>query len=147
MPAVMKGCPACGQTSDARRAQGRASGRRESPALPYRDIGETPWYRRSAFASASLVLGGLLPNIGVFGVLIIGGMFGSPFLELFGLVFLVGAICTPLFLAACILCLTGDIYQVRQDGTLGAWSRGNKVVAVVFLVLQAVSILWWLGSK
>ncbi len=49
--------------------------------------------------------------------------------------------------ALCIICLTGDVYKnsYDRDGKLKVWSRGNKVAAVLILVLQA--LLYWVYLK
>jgi hypothetical protein len=66
-----------------------------------------PWYRRSAVMSAFVLLGFCL--------------------------------FPPLLWAACLVCLTGGVFyrRVRKDGTLARWSAGNKVAAVVILLVQA----------
>jgi hypothetical protein len=47
--------------------------------------------------------------------------------------------CPPLLWTVCILCLSGDIYNNRlgSDGYLTTWSWGNKIAAVIILLLQA----------
>jgi hypothetical protein len=46
-------------------------------------------------------------------------------------------ICSPLMLAACIICLTGNVYysKFNEDGSLATWSVANKVAAVIILLL------------
>src|SRR5947209_175920 len=77
-------------------------------SAPYTDYQQVPWYRRSGTMTG----------------FILGGFFCFP----------------PLLWAACIICLTGDVYnnRVKKDGTLSRWSAGNKVAAVIILVLQAL---------
>lgn len=56
---------------------------------------------------------------------------------------LVGFFCfPPLLWAACVICLTGDVYnnRVKKDGTLSRWSTGNKVAAAIILALQAFGL-------
>jgi len=58
---------------------------------------------------------------------------------------LVGFFCLPpLLWAACIICLTGQVYnnRIKKDGTLSRWSSGNKVAAVIILAIQAVAIIF-----
>jgi hypothetical protein len=54
----------------------------------------------------------------------------------------------PLLWAACVICLTGEVYnnRLRKDGTLSQWSSGNKFAAVVIMVLQGVGIAYRLGA-
>lgn len=46
--------------------------------------------------------------------------------------------CVPLLWVACIICLTGDVYnnKVKKDGTLSRWSTANKVAALIILLIQ-----------
>jgi hypothetical protein len=76
----------------------------------YTNYIDVPWYRRSGWASVFTLI----------------GFFCFP----------------PLLWTVCILCLTGDIYydKVRKDGTLSVWSKGNKVAAVIILLLQSCAI-------
>ncbi len=43
----------------------------------------------------------------------------------------------------CLMLLTGDIYYDERgaDGKLKTWSVGNKVVAGILLVFQAIAIV------
>ena len=43
----------------------------------------------------------------------------------------------PLIWAACIICLTGDVYSknFNEDGSLATWSFANKVAAVIILFI------------
>ncbi|HEY1661707.1 MAG TPA: hypothetical protein VGI03_04750 [Verrucomicrobiae bacterium] len=54
--------------------------------------------------------------------------------------FLLALIFMPILLAICIVALTGDIYRnaYDQDGKLIVWGTGNKVAAVVILVIEFV---------
>jgi hypothetical protein len=51
-------------------------------------------------------------------------------------------------LIACGIVLTGDVYYKKLDegGRLRKWSGGNKVVAVVMLVVWCVAALRYCGS-
>jgi len=61
---------------------------------------------------------------------------------------LIGAFCfAPLVWLVCFLCLTGDIYQSetrRTTGFLKKWGPGNKIAAVIILVLQLVFYGAWI---
>ena len=48
--------------------------------------------------------------------------------------------CTPVIIALCIICLTGDVYKNSYDsqGNLQVWGIGNKVAAVLILIIQIV---------
>ena len=48
----------------------------------------------------------------------------------------------PLLWTACILCLTGEIYnkKVGADGYLTRWSYANKVVAGIIVIVQSVGL-------
>lgn len=78
----------------------------------YTEYRQVPWYRRSGTMTAFIV----------------SGFFCIP----------------PLLWAACIICLTGDVYnnRVKKDGTLSRWSAGNKVAAIIILLLQAFGIAY-----
>jgi hypothetical protein len=54
------------------------------------------------------------------------------------LVFLLVLVFTPITLALCIIALTGDVYRKSydQDGNLQVWGPGNKVAAVLILLIQ-----------
>jgi hypothetical protein len=82
----------------------------------YTDFRQVPWYRRSDTMTG----------------FILGGFFCLP----------------PLLWAACVICLTGAVYnnRVKKDGTLSRWSAGNKVAAVIILVLQTLAIAYRLGA-
>ena len=56
------------------------------------------------------------------------------------LTFLAALLCTPVIIALCIICLTGDVYKKSydKDGNLQVWGIGNKVAAVLILIIQAV---------
>jgi len=71
---------------------------------------DVPWYRRSGTASIFVLCGFCL--------------------------------LPPLLWTVCVICLTGDIYnnKLDRDGYLTKWSSGNKVAAVIILVLQ--TIVW-----
>ena len=65
------------------------------------------------------------------------------------LLVLVGAFLFPPALWLVIFNLiTGNVYYNRKgdDGNLKTWSTANKVVAIIFLIIQALFILflWWL---
>ncbi|WP_020473703.1 hypothetical protein [Zavarzinella formosa] len=57
-------------------------------------------------------------------------------------VFILAGFCLfpPLLLAACVVCLTGDVYndRRRRDGSLSRWSRLNKFAAVIILPVQVM---------
>jgi len=48
-------------------------------------------------------------------------------------------------LVACVVCLTGGVYYepLGKDGGLAKWSGGNKVAAVIVLLIQGVGIANW----
>lgn len=54
----------------------------------------------------------------------------------------------PLLWTACIVCLTGDVYEnrIKKDGTLARWSAGNKAAAVVILALQIAGLAIYFSS-
>jgi hypothetical protein len=78
----------------------------------YSNYKEVPWYRQSGIAS----------------LFTLTGFFCFP----------------PLLWTVCILCLTGDIYnkKVGKDGYLTKWSGGNKIAAIIILVLQTGGIAY-----
>lgn len=52
-------------------------------------------------------------------------------------------VCNPVTIAMCLICLTGDVYKNGYDknGNLIVWGNGNKIAALLILVLQ-VFIFW-----
>lgn len=82
---------------------------------------DVPWYRRNSFCSGVCVAHVI--------VLVLGGCI--PFASLLGIVTTLGV------LAVCVIVLTGPVYydKRRKDGTLRTWGAGNKVAAVILLVL------------
>ena len=56
------------------------------------------------------------------------------------LTFLAALLCTPVIIALCIICLTGDVYKYSydNDGNLQVWGIGNKVAAVLILIIQTL---------
>ena len=54
------------------------------------------------------------------------------------LVFLMAIFFTPVTLALCVIALTGDVYRDAYDkeGKLQVWGFGNKVAAVLILLIQ-----------
>ncbi|MBX7106286.1 MAG: hypothetical protein K1X57_19570 [Gemmataceae bacterium] len=56
---------------------------------------------------------------------------------------LTGIIVPPFLWAACIICLTGDIFhnRVKKDGTLARWPIGNKVAGIIILIVQLLAIV------
>jgi hypothetical protein len=91
------------------------------PASGPTDYTAVPWYRRNGFCSAI---------IGTHAVVMVLG-WCVPF------VILLGLFTTPGVIAVCALVLTGPVYydQRGQDGTLKTWSKGNKIAAVILLLL------------
>ncbi|MDX2039262.1 MAG: hypothetical protein SFX72_21625 [Isosphaeraceae bacterium] len=64
--------------------------------------------------------------------------------DILGAITFLGLILNPAILFSCIVVLTGDVYydQVDDHGQLKRWSVGNKVAAVVLLIIQsALTIL------
>jgi len=64
------------------------------------------------------------------------------------LVFLLAILFSPVVIAICIIALTGDVYKNNydQEGNLAVWGTGNKIAAVLLLILQisiTVFILIW----
>ena len=84
-------------------------------------IDEVPWFRKNSFCSATLVWHVL--------VMIVGGCI--PFVSLLGVFTTIGVI------AVCVIVLTGPVYykKRKKDGTLRTWSKGNKIAAVILLIL------------
>ena len=84
-------------------------------------IEDVPWFRKNSFCSAVLVAH-------VF-VMCLGGCI--PFASLIGVLTTIGVI------AVCGIVLTGPVYysKRKKDGTLRTWSKGNKIAAVILLVL------------
>ena len=64
---------------------------------------------------------------------------------------LIGAVLGIGVIVVCVMVLTGPIYYKgrRKDGTLKTWSNGNKIAAVIILViflgLNLLSALIYLG--
>jgi hypothetical protein len=58
------------------------------------------------------------------------------------LVFLLVLLFMPITVALCIIALTGDVYRKAydEDGNLQVWGPGNKVAAVLILLLQCFII-------
>ena len=57
-----------------------------------------------------------------------------------GTITFLGLFFGPAILLSCIVALTGDIYTKKKDesGKLITWSFGNKIAAVIILVIQIV---------
>lgn len=79
-----------------------------SQSQKYHEYRDVPWYRRSSINSFFIVLN------------ILSGGF------------------IPGTLIVCILVLTGDVYYKHhdKDGNLNTWSWGNKVAAVILLLIN-----------
>jgi hypothetical protein len=92
----------------------------ERPAGPT-SYTAVPMLRRNGFCS-----GVLIAHLAVM-------FFGRciPFLSLLGIFTTIGVI------VVCVVVLTGPVYydKRKKDGTLKQWSKGNKVAAVILLVL------------
>lgn len=84
-------------------------------------IDSVPWYRQNSFCSGILVAH-------VF-IMCLGGC--VPFASLLGTVTTLGVI------LVCVIVLTGPVYysKRKKDGTLKTWSKGNKIAAVILLIL------------
>ncbi len=54
------------------------------------------------------------------------------------LVFLALLCCSPVTIALCVIALTGDVYKngYDKDGNLVVWGIGNKIAAVLILIIQ-----------
>lgn len=90
-----------------------------------------PWYRKSGVCSFIIVshlivgiVGRCVPLVGLVGILTTLGVIG-----------------------VCISVLTGPIYfnKVKKDGTLKTWGWGNKIAAVIILILFIggyVALMW-----
>ena len=94
-----------------------APGSLREPAKPegeaaklYTSYANVPWYRRSGKMTAFVLIGFVL--------------------------------FPPLLWIACIICLTGGVYydRRRKDGSLARWAVGNKVAAVIILLIQGAGI-------
>jgi hypothetical protein len=61
------------------------------------------------------------------------------------LVFVLCLCCGPVLIALCILALTGDIYQnsYNKEGNLKVWGVGNKIAAILILVIQVLISMMW----
>jgi len=59
-------------------------------------------------------------------------------LLLFGL-----AMCPPALWVACVIILTGEIYQKNkeEDGFLRVWPGGNKIAVVILILIQLLALL------
>jgi hypothetical protein len=90
-------------------------------ALGPSDYKSVPWYRRHGCCE---------PIIGAHALVMFLGLF-IPLVARLGVCTWIGAI------AICIVALTGPIYynERNPDGTLRIWSKGNKVAAVIILVV------------
>ena len=107
-----------------------------SAAPEPQDYASLPWYRKSGVCSG-IIVSHLV--VGILGRCI-------PFIGLLGILTTLGVI------AVCVSVLTGPVYydKQRKDGTLKAWSRGNKVAAVILLVLFIggyVALMWYLVAS
>ena len=89
------------------------------PGPKYYD--EVPLIRRNGFCSGVLVAHVC--------VMFLSGC--VPLVSLFGLVTTIGVI------LVCFIVLTGPVYYDKRgkDGTLKTWGKGNKVAAVILLLL------------
>jgi hypothetical protein len=78
-----------------------------------------PWHRRSSVNSLLIVAS-----------ILSGGLF-------------------PGVMFVCLFVLTGDIYSNNYDanGNLKTWGWGNKVAAIILLILNVISLLSKLGSS
>ena len=90
----------------------------ETATVSYRDYSEVPWHRKSSSNTLLILLS----------FLTFGFVPGNPPR-------------LPLFV------LTGDIYYDRldEDGNLAKWSWGNKIVAIILLVLNVFQLAAALG--
>ncbi len=111
--------------------------RSDSPPPPERqDYGSLPWYRKSGACSFVIVshlivgiVGRCIPLVGLLGILTTLGV-----------------------IAVCVSALTGPIYydKRRKDGTLKTWSWGNKIAAVIILILFIggyAALMWFLFAS
>jgi len=108
-----KFCESCGEIIKIRAELCPKCGVRQMPpSAPgkYASYENVPWYRRSGPVSAMAVVGAFL--------------------------------FAPLLWAVCVIVLTGDVYYKAFDekGQLKTWWVGNKVAAVILMILQLV--LW-----
>ena len=55
-----------------------------------------------------------------------------------GAITFLGLVFGPAILFTCFIVLTGDVYsdKVDQNGQLKKWSYGNKVAAIIILIVQ-----------
>jgi hypothetical protein len=95
-----------------------------------------PWYRKSGVCSFIIishlivgVVGRCVPLVGLLGILTTLGVIG-----------------------VCISVLTGPIYfnKLKKDGTLRTWSWGNKIAAVIILILFIggyAALMWFLFAS
>jgi hypothetical protein len=90
-------------------------------ALGPSDYKNVPWYRRSGCCSPIIATHALVMFIGLC----------VPLVGLLGVCTWIGAI------TVCVVALTGPVYynQSGPDGRLLTWSRGNKLAAVLILVI------------
>jgi hypothetical protein len=97
---------------------------------------EVPLLRRNGFCSGVLVAH--------VGVMFLGGC--VPLVSLLGIFTTIGVI------LVCFVVLTGPVYYDKRnkDGTLKTWGKGNKVAAVILLLLFVggyAALLYFLVSS
>ncbi len=97
----------------------------------YTNYSDIPWYRTSAFNSFVTFL-------------LLAGFFGPVILRLLGLDSFSGVrelLWTPGWIWLIVILATGDVYfnDYDEKGRLKTWSKANKVVAVVVLVVTPMS--------
>ncbi len=66
-----------------------------------------------------------------------------------GTITFLGLVLAPAILLACLIALSGDVYTNKKDasGKLITWSFGNKIAAVIILILQVVFTYLYLTGK
>jgi hypothetical protein len=64
-------------------------------------------------------------------------------------VLLLALVFAPVTIALCVIALSGDVYKKQTDesGKLKVWGVGNKIAAVVILVLQGLALWHFYGPR
>jgi len=114
----MSDVPSKSDTVEIDESAATTSSSSETATVSYRDYSEVPWHRKSSSNTLLILLSFLT----------------------FGFV--------PGIPLVCLFVLTGDIYFDRRDknGDLEKWSWGNKIVAIILLVLNVFQLAAALGQ-
>jgi hypothetical protein len=68
---------------------------------------------------------------------------------LVGAITFLGLVFSPAILFSCFVVLTGDVYKPKKDqtGNLTTWSYGNKIAAVIILLIHVALYAAILSGK